>query len=168
MNCLIWSVSFCLASVLSRAGYVPKRIQLFLIPSYLWRWLRTIDPESRPRWKNNYESIDFLFSVSPPPYAGSSPSLLEIIILWSRLEVIKIGATFCTPPRSQDFIPTQLLLLATYPMVSSRLLTEGMTFIYSPNVAATWSQGHQLTDCHPGLCPRRIAHLQRPNNFSSR
>lgn len=109
MFCLIWSVLFCLASVLSSAGYVPKGSNCLdsIIPVTVTSNNR---PWIAPRWKNNYEFIDFLFSVSSHPSAGFPPALGNNTV--KQTGSYQIGATFCTPQKPG--IHSNTVIVATH------------------------------------------------------
>lgn len=99
MLCLIWSALFRLASALSNVGYLPKG------PNCLGSILPvTVTSNNRPwiapRWKSNYEFIDFLFSASSRPSAGFPLPLGNNTV--KQIGSYPIGVTFCT----QEIIPT--------------------------------------------------------------
>lgn len=127
MHCFILSAVFGLAAALSNAGYVPKGANCLdsIIPVTVTSNNR---PWIAPRWKDNYEFIDFLSTASSRPSAGFPGPLGNNTV--KQTGSYHIGATFCTPQKPGNHSNT--VIVATHGLGFDRRYV----FIFS-NVAAT-------------------------------
>lgn len=123
---LLWCAFIGLASTFPSPGYVPKGADCLdsIIPVTVTSKNR---PWIAPKWKNNFEFIDFLSSASSRPSAGFPAPVGNPV---KQTGSYKIGATFCTPQKPGNHSDT--VIVATHGLGFDR--RYGFRFCY---VAAT-------------------------------